>query len=31
VLALEDVHWADAATLDVLRALVRRLDRDQLS
>jgi hypothetical protein len=27
VLVLEDMHWADAATLDVLRVLVRRLDR----
>ena len=24
---LEDVHWADEATLDLLRYLVRRLDR----
>ena len=27
VLAVEDVHWADEATLDVLRYLVRRADR----
>ena len=27
VLVVEDVHWADEATLDVLRLLSRRLDR----
>jgi DNA-binding CsgD family transcriptional regulator len=27
VLAVEDVHWADHATLDVLRYLVRRIER----
>ena len=27
VLLIEDVHWADDATLDVLRQLARRLDR----
>lgn len=27
VLVIEDVHWADDATLDVLRYLVRRVDR----
>ena len=27
VLVLEDLHWADEATLDVLRVLGRRLDR----
>jgi ATP/maltotriose-dependent transcriptional regulator MalT len=27
VLVVEDVHWADDATLDVLRYLARRLDR----
>jgi DNA-binding CsgD family transcriptional regulator/tetratricopeptide (TPR) repeat protein len=27
VLAIEDVHWADHATLDVLRYLVRRIDQ----
>ena len=27
VLVLEDVHWADAATLDLIRFLVRRLSR----
>ncbi len=27
VLAVEDVHWADDATLDVLRYLARRIDR----
>ncbi|MDP3894254.1 ATP-binding protein, partial [Nocardioides sp.] len=27
VLAIEDVHWADEATLDVLRYLARRLAR----
>ena len=26
VLVLEDLHWADDGTLDVLRLLVRRLD-----
>lgn len=26
MLAIEDVHWADAATLDVLRYLVRRIE-----
>src|SRR3954471_22429450 len=26
VLVLEDLHWADAASLDVLRLLARRLD-----
>ena len=30
VLAIEDVHWADDATLDVLAYLVRRLDRLRL-
>jgi DNA-binding CsgD family transcriptional regulator/tetratricopeptide (TPR) repeat protein len=29
VLVLEDIHWADEATLDVLRLLGRRLDRIQ--
>jgi DNA-binding CsgD family transcriptional regulator/tetratricopeptide (TPR) repeat protein len=29
VLVLEDIHWADEATLDVLRLLGRRLDRVQ--
>jgi DNA-binding CsgD family transcriptional regulator len=27
VLAIEDVHWADDATLDVLRYLIRRIER----
>jgi DNA-binding CsgD family transcriptional regulator len=27
LLVLEDVHWADGATLDVLRVLARRIDR----
>lgn len=27
VLAIEDVHWADEATLDVLRFLARRIDQ----
>lgn len=27
VLVLEDVHWADEATLDVIRVLARRLDQ----
>jgi DNA-binding CsgD family transcriptional regulator len=27
LLVLEDVHWADEATLDLLRVLARRLDR----
>lgn len=30
VLVVEDVHWADDATLDVLRYLTRRLDRLRL-
>jgi DNA-binding CsgD family transcriptional regulator/tetratricopeptide (TPR) repeat protein len=29
VLAIEDVHWADEASLDVLRLLGRRIDRTQ--
>jgi DNA-binding CsgD family transcriptional regulator/tetratricopeptide (TPR) repeat protein len=27
VLAFEDVHWADEATLDVLRVLIRRIEK----
>ena len=27
VLAVEDVHWADEATLDVLRVLIRRIEK----
>lgn len=30
VVVLEDVHWADDATLDVLRFVIRRLDRLQV-
>ena len=31
IVVLEDVHWADEATLDVLRLLARRLDRGPCS
>jgi len=30
LLVVEDLHWADAASLDVLRLLADRLDRSRL-